>query len=839
MTCAACRANIEKTVSGLPGVSSADVSLLANSMTVAYDEGVADEGKICAAVRGIGYGAEPEDTANARGGIRAEWNKRAARAAEERKRLGRRFVTSAAFLIPLMYISMGHMIGLPFPSALSREAHPTVSAFAQLILAACIVYINRDFFTSGFRALIKRVPNMDSLVSLGSSVSFIYGVFSLFAMIYWLERGDFQTVAHYSHELYFESSAMILTLVTLGKYLETRSKRKTSEALEKLIDFAPKTASVIRDGVETVIPAEELAVGDVVVVRAGDSVPADGTITEGNGCLDQSAVTGESIPVDLAVGDSVVSASVNKNGTFRFRAEKVGEDSTISQIIRLVDEAANTKAPIARIADKVSGIFVPAVIFVALLTAAIWLIAGASVDFAFSCAVSVLVISCPCALGLATPVAVMAGTGKAAEYGILIKSAESLERIASADTVVFDKTGTITSGKPSVTDIIPFSCGEEELIAVAAAVESGSGHPLARAITEYASKRGVDTPEASDFAAYPGRGASAVVSGVTVLAGNAKFMTENGIDIPASAAERADILSSEGKTAFMFAAGGSFSGLAAVADTMRPDAPEAVTGLKKLGIPTVLLTGDSRAAAETVGREAGIDTVIPECMPADKEKYIRNERENGRIVVMAGDGINDAPSLTAADVGIAVSGGTDIACEAADIVLTHDSPSDVVTAVKLGRASLRTIKQNLFWAFFYNVICIPVAAGALYPALSFRLDPMIAAAAMSASSLFVVGNALRLRLFGRKDRREGNAGEKNANDLKGERYMKKAVMIEGMMCEHCKARVEAALAAVNGVKKVEADLKSKTAAVTFDGEVSDEDLINAVVNAGYKVTGVK
>ncbi|MBO4217452.1 MAG: cadmium-translocating P-type ATPase, partial [Clostridia bacterium] len=712
--------------------------------------------------------------------------------------------------------------------------HPAVSAFVQLIFASCVVYINRKFFQNGFRALIKRVPNMDSLVSLGSSVSFVYGAVAVALMIYGLENGNAELVSRYSHELYFESSAMILTLVTLGKYLETRSKRKTSEALEKLIDFAPKTACVLRDGKELTIPAEELAAGDTVVVRTGDSVPADGVITEGNGCLDQSAVTGESVPVDLSVGDRVVSASVNKNGTFRFRAEKVGEDSTISQIIRLVDEAANTKAPIAKIADKVSGIFVPAVICIALITAAIWLIAGESADLAFSCAVSVLVISCPCALGLATPVAVMAGTGKAAEHGILVKSAESLELLASADTVVFDKTGTVTSGKPSVTDIVVLSGSESELLTAAAAVESGSEHPLAKAITAYAVGKGTAVPEVSDFETFAGRGVSASVGGEKVLAGNEKFITESGTVIPADAKAEADRLSSAGKTVFLFSKNGVCIGLAAVADTLREDAAEAVSELRKMGIRTAMLTGDSKAAADEIGGRIGVERVVSECMPAGKEEFIRNERESGRVVVMVGDGINDAPSLTCADVGVAVSGGTDIAVEAADVVLTTDSPLGVVTAVKLGKASLRTIKQNLFWAFFYNVICIPIAAGALYPAFAFRLDPMIAAAAMSASSLFVVGNALRLRLFGRKSRIKNSE-----NDVKGDRYMKKTVVIEGMMCEHCKARVEEALSKVAGVKSVAVDLKKKTAEVALDGETADEALSSAVIAAGYKVVEIK
>ena len=843
MTCAACKANIEKTVSGLPGVETADVSLLANSMTVTFDESQADSGKICAAVKSIGYGAEPTSPEKSGGGIRAEWKKRAERAAEERKSLGVRLVSSVCFLVPLMYVSMGHMIGLPLPSFLSHAAHPAASAFFQLILAACTVYINRKFFQNGFRALIKRVPNMDSLVSLGSSVSFVYGVVSVFLMIYGLETGNAGFVEKYSHELYFESSAMILTLVTLGKYLETRSKRKTSEALEKLVAFAPKTASVVRNGEEILIPAEELVVGDTVIVRTGDSVPADGVITDGNGCLDQSAVTGESIPVDLSAGDKVVSASVNKNGTFRFRAEKVGEDSTIAQIIRLVDEAANTKAPIAKIADKVSGIFVPAVICIALLTAAVWLIAGESADFAFSCAVSVLVISCPCALGLATPVAVMAGTGKAAEYGILIKSAESLELLASTDTVVFDKTGTVTSGKPSVTDIYAGDGDENDLLSLAAAVESGSEHPLARAITAYAAGRGVTVPEITGFTTVPGRGVSATVDGVPALAGNAAFMTENGIALPDDAEAEVKRLSSAGKTVFIFAKDGRFKGLAAVADTLRQDAVSAVAELEKMKIRTAMLTGDGKAAAEEIGKRIGIGRVKAGCMPAEKEEFVRSERESGRVVVMVGDGINDAPSLTSADVGVAVSGGTDIAIDAADVVLTKDSPYDVVTAIKLGKASLRTVKQNLFWAFFYNVICIPVAAGALYPSFAFKLDPMIAAAAMSASSLFVVGNALRLRLFGRKRRSaEDNGKSPSASGEgknEGETYMKKTIVIEGMMCEHCKARVEAALAAVEGVKDVKVELKKKTATVTSENEISGETLSSAVTAAGYKVIEVK
>ena len=741
--------------------------------------------------------------------------------------------------------------------------------------------INRHFYQSGFKALVKKAPNMDSLVAIGSAAAFVYGVFSMYRMAYGFGHGDMDLVHQYGHELYFESCAMILTLITVGKYLEARSKAKTSDALRKLVDLAPKTAVVLRDGIEQVIPAENVTAGDIVVIKPGGSIPVDGVVTEGHGYVDQAAITGESVPVEKNAGDEVISATINKNGSFRFRASRVGDDTTLAQIIRLVDEAGNTKAPIARLADRVSGVFVPTVIIIAILTAIVWLIAGQSFEFALSNAIAVLVISCPCALGLATPVAIMVGTGKAAEYGILIKSAVSLETLHSIDTVVLDKTGTITVGHPSVTDVILWNKKNtrEEFLAEAAAVEAGSEHPLAVAVVEKAGQVGLVLPKAEAFDSLAGRGVSAVIKGKRYLAGNMAFLQENGLlkqpELQKKVQEQADSLASEGKTPLLFACDEELEGIIAVADTVRETSKAALRQFKEAGLKVVMLTGDNRITAEAIRKRLDIEEAISEVMPTQKESCIRELQEKGHKVAMVGDGINDAPALTRADVGIAIGAGTDIAIDSADVVLMKDSLADVVTAIDLSKSVIRNIRMNLFWAFFYNVCGIPVAAGLLYPMFNIRLSPMIGAAAMSLSSVCVVTNALRLRFFKGKTIPSDAAEEQKKNETadsgtaqlrtaersaaddnrepdkeaikegkeerngekmpsgKGEKEMEKVIEVEGMMCAHCQMHVQKALAAVEGVSEAAVDLEAKKAVVKLSQEVSDETLMKAVEDAGY------
>ncbi len=754
MTCAACQANVTRAVKKLDGVSDVNVSLLAGRMTVEYDEGKLDAARIAQAVRDVGYGAEPEAAQPDSGAndFRAQWRQRQQASERERAAMGRRLAASLALLIPLMYLAMGGMLGLPMPWFFDGINNALPLAFAQFLLSLIIIAINRKFYQVGFKALIKLAPNMDSLVAIGSSASLLYGVFAMFMMMYGLGNGDMARVHQYAHELYFESAAMILALVTVGKYLEARSKAKTSSALDKLVDLAPKTAIVLRDGVEREVEAESLLPGDIVVIKPGMSIPADGEIIEGNGFLDQSAITGESMPVEKNVGDAVISATINRNGAFKMRASRVGADTTLSQIIRLVDDAGNSKAPIARLADRVSGVFVPVVILIALATAGIWLWLGYGFEHALSCAISVLVISCPCALGLATPVAIMVGTGKAAELGILIKSAESLETLHSVDTIVLDKTGTITSGHPTVTDVIVLATGldERELVRRAAALESGSEHPLAAAITEYAAAQRVDVPEAAEFAAEAGLGVRAQVEGRQWLAGSAAFMERSGCmagERAEQARERMAGLASQGKTPLLFAVDGELAGIIAVADAVRDSSLLAIEEFKKRGLRVVMLTGDNAATAEAIRAQLGIEQAISDVLPADKEAHVRALKEQGRRVAMVGDGINDAPALKRADVGIAIGAGADIAIESADVVLMKNSLLDVARAIELSREVIRNIHMNLFWAFFYNVLGIPIAAGALFVPLVLKLSPMIGSAAMSLSSVCVVSNALRLRWF--------------------------------------------------------------------------------------------
>ena len=883
MTCAACQANITRNVGKLDGVEEVNVSLLANQMTVAYDEEKTDEQAIIHAVTEIGYGASGTGTeAQKDSGFGKEWQNRREMTEENQKEMQRRLITSVAILIPLMYVAMGPMMSLPVPGFLVGMENSLISALTQLLLTVPVMIINRHFYQSGFKALVKKAPNMDSLVAIGSAAAFVYGVFSMYRMAYGFGHGDMDLVHQYGHELYFESCAMILTLITVGKYLEARSKAKTSDALRKLVDLAPKTAVVLRDGIEQVIPAENVTAGDIVVIKPGGSIPVDGVVTEGHGYVDQAAITGESVPVEKKAGDEVISATINKNGSFLFRASRVGDDTTLAQIIRLVDEAGNTKAPIARLADRVSGVFVPTVIIIAILTAIVWLIAGQSFEFALSNAIAVLVISCPCALGLATPVAIMVGTGKSAEYGILIKSAVSLETLHSIDTIVLDKTGTITVGHPSVTDVILWNKKNtrEEFLAAAAAVEAGSEHPLAVAVVEKAGQEGLVLPKTEAFDSLAGRGVSAVINGKRYLAGNMAFLQENGLlkqpELQKKVQEQADRLASEGKTPLLFACDEELEGIIAVADTVRETSKAALRQFKEAGLKVVMLTGDNRITAEAIRKRLDIEEAISEVMPTQKESCIRELQEKGHKVAMVGDGINDAPALTRADVGIAIGAGTDIAIDSADVVLMKDSLADVVTAIDLSKSVIRNIRMNLFWAFFYNVCGIPVAAGLLYPMFNIRLSPMIGAAAMSLSSVCVVTNALRLRFFkGRtlpsdtaeEQKKNGTADsgtaelrtaeisagddshesnkeanwevkkeERNGEKMpsgKGEKEMEKVIEVEGMMCAHCQMHVQKALAAVEGVSEAAVDLEAKKAVVKLSQEVSDETLMKAVEDAGY------
>ena len=864
MTCAACQANVTRCVTKLEGVEDVNVSLLANQMTVSYDENQVTPEAIVEAVEKIGYGASAMDQKSAspqEGGFRSQWQQRQNQAMENQRQMKHRLVASIVLLVPLMYIAMGHMMGLPVPWFFMGEENSLISALAQLILTVPVLFINRHFFQTGFKALIHRAPNMDSLVAIGSGAALVYGLFAMFRLSYGFGHGDLEVVHQYAHALYFESSAMILTLVTVGKYLEAKSKSKTGDALGKLVDLAPKTAVVLRGDVEQTIPAEQVVAGDVVIIRPGEGIPVDGVVTEGRGYVDQAAITGESLPVEKTPGDQVISATINKNGTFRFTASKVGEDTTLSQIIRLVDEASNSKAPIARLADKVSGVFVPVVIGIAVVTAIVWLIAGMGFEFALSNTISVLVISCPCALGLATPVAIMVGTGKAAEMGILIKSAESLENLHNVDTVVLDKTGTITSGHPSVTDILVLdrSMTEEQFLTEAAGAELGSEHPLAQAVVERANAAGLTLPTAESFEAVAGRGIRAKIHGREYLAGNLAFLEEN--HLPATLEEQSaakslvNKLAQEGKTPLLFLRDGRLIGVVAVADTIRETSRAAIQRLQKMGLQVVMLTGDNKVTAEAIRKELGIQQAISDVLPTQKEAHIRALQQEGHKVAMVGDGINDAPALTRADIGIAIGAGTDIAIESADVVLMKDSLDDVAAAIDLSRAVVRNIHMNLFWAFFYNILGIPLAAGALYPLFHLRLSPMIGSAAMSLSSVCVVTNALRLRFFKSKGAiqptESAPSGEASLDHIttnhtadqevpsqapeaeKGSSDMKKVLTVDGMMCAHCQMHVKKALEGVDGVTEAVVDLETKKATVTLSKEVADQALMDAVTEAGY------
>ncbi len=840
MTCSACSAHVEKSVCKLEGIAAVNVNLLQNSMTVEYDEAVLKTDDIIHAVESGGYGAFPQGAKQADAASEAPRNV----AAEEMHSMKKRLIASFCFLIPLFYISMGHMMGAPLPAVLLGNENIMSFALTQLLLTTPVLIINKKYFTVGFKALWNRAPNMDSLIALGSSASYLYSIFAIYAMGWHLGRGNIMQAHHYSMELYFESAAMILTLITVGKYMETRSKGKTSEAISKLMDLAPKMATVLRNGNETEIPVEQVIAGDIVIVRPGQSIPVDGRLLEGFSAVDESAITGESIPVEKQPGDTVIGATVNKSGYFKMEATRVGNDTTLSQIITLVEEAGASKAPIAKLADKVSGVFVPVVICIAVLAAIVWLVLGQPFAFALSIGIAVLVISCPCALGLATPTAIMVGTGKGAEYGVLIKSAESLEIAHQVNAVVLDKTGTLTEGKPVVTDVLPTSgVLRNPFLRAAASLESLSEHPLAEAIVHYAKGMEIEPDAAQNLRATAGQGIEADVSGKKIFGGNLKMMQERGIDL-GGFSEKAETLAAEGKTPLFFAEENKLLGVLALADTLKPTSKAAVDAFHRMGVDVVMLTGDNKRTADAIAGKLGIRAVA-EVLPQDKEQEVRRLQEEGKKVAMIGDGINDAPALTRADVGIAIGAGTDVAMESADIILMKSDLMDAVTAIQLSHATIRNIKQNLFWAFFYNVLGIPLAAGVFYHALEWKLNPMFAAAAMSFSSAFVVGNALRLKLF--KPENTGAPEHKmitethlsNKNDTNKEAInMKKVLKIEGMMCGHCTGRVEKALNEMDGVTAT-VSLEGKSADVTLSKDISDDALIKTVADAGYEVVDIQ
>ena len=852
MSCAACSARVEKAVKKVPGVTSCSVSLLTNSMGV---EGTASDAAIIRAVQDAGYGASPKKagTASAAPGTSADLD---ALTDHETPKLKRRLIASLGFLLVLMYFSMGHMMwGWPLPHWF--DGNHIAMGLVQLLLAGIVMVINQKFFISGFKGLLHGAPNMDTLVAMGSMASFVWSTYALFAMTRAQVDGNNELVMHYMMEFYFESAAMILTLITVGKMLEARSKGKTTDALKSLMKLAPKTANLLRDGAEVTVPIEQVQKGDIFVVRPGENVPVDGIVLEGSSAVNESALTGESIPVDKAEGDKVSAATTNQSGFLRCQATRVGEDTTLSQIIKMVSDAAATKAPIAKIADTVSGFFVPAVISIAVITTIVWLLLGRELGYALARGISVLVISCPCALGLATPVAIMVGNGLGAKNGILFKTAASLEAAGRTQIVALDKTGTITEGAPRVTDLLPAEgVTETELLTLAAALESRSEHPLAKAVLADAEAKAITPPEVTDFAALPGNGLAAKLDGMDIYAGNAAFI-QTKLTLPAALAQQAEKLASEGKTPLFFGGAGRLLGVIAVADTIKADSPEAIRQLQNMGIRVVMLTGDNQRTADAIGRQAGVDEVIAGVLPDGKEAVIRQLQARGKVA-MVGDGINDAPALTRADTGIAIGAGTDVAIDAADVVLMNSKLSDVPAAIRLSRATLRNIHENLFWAFIYNIIGIPLAAGVFIP-FGLTLNPMFGAAAMSLSSFCVVSNALRLNLFDlhstKHDRKpksaalpaapvqpaaaENTAEPVSAPVVKEDNAMKKTLHVEGMMCCHCEARVKKALEALPAVDAAVVSHEAGTAIVTLNAEVSDADLKKAVEDQDYKVTGIE
>ncbi len=850
MSCAACSARVEKAVKKVPGVTSCSVSLLTNSMGV---EGTASPAAILSAVQEAGYGASPKNaSASKASDASADLD---ALADRETPKLKRRLIASLGFLLVLMYFSMGHMMwGWPLPHWF--DGNHVAMGLVQLLLAGIVMVINQKFFINGFKGLIHGAPNMDTLVALGSMASFVWSTYALFAMTRAQVDGNDELVMHYMMEFYFESAAMILTLITVGKMLEARSKGKTTDALKSLMKLAPKTATLVRDGAEVTVAIADVQKGDVFVVRPGENIPVDGVVLEGTSAVNESALTGESIPVDKAIGDKVSAATTNQSGFLRCEATRVGEDTTLAQIIKMVSDAAATKAPIAKIADTVSGFFVPAVISIAVLTTIVWLLLGHELGYALARGISVLVISCPCALGLATPVAIMVGNGLGAKNGILFKTAASLEAAGRTQIVALDKTGTITEGAPRVTDLLPAEgVSETELLTLAAALESRSEHPLAKAVLADAEAKAITPPEVTDFAALPGNGLAAKLDGMDIYAGNAAFI-QTKLPLPAALAQQAEKLASEGKTPLFFGGAGRLLGVIAVADTIKEDSPEAIRQLQNMGIRVVMLTGDNQRTADAIGRQAGVDEVIAGVLPDGKEAVIRQLQASGKVA-MVGDGINDAPALTRADTGIAIGAGTDVAIDAADVVLMNSKLSDVPAAIRLSRATLRNIHENLFWAFIYNIIGIPLAAGLFIP-FGLTLNPMFGAAAMSLSSFCVVSNALRLNLFDlhstRHDHKTASpaaapvqsAAENNkksdaeAPEVKTEdNPMKKTLKVEGMMCGHCEARVKKALEALPEVDEAVVSHEAGTAIVTLNAEVADDVLKNAVEAQDYKVTGIQ
>ena len=850
MSCAACSARVEKAVKKVPGVTSCSVSLLTNSMGV---EGTASPAAILSAVQEAGYGASPKNASSSKASdASADLD---ALADHETPKLKRRLIASLGFLLVLMYFSMGHMMwGWPLPHWF--DGNHIAMGLVQLLLAGIVMVINQKFFINGFKGLIHGAPNMDTLVALGSMASFVWSTYALFAMTRAQVDGNDELVMHYMMEFYFESAAMILTLITVGKMLEARSKGKTTDALKSLMKLAPKTATLVRDGAEVTVAIADVQKGDVFVVRPGENIPVDGVVLEGTSAVNESALTGESIPVDKAVGDKVSAATTNQSGFLRCEATRVGEDTTLAQIIKMVSDAAATKAPIAKIADTVSGFFVPAVISIAVVTTIVWLLLGHELGYALARGISVLVISCPCALGLATPVAIMVGNGLGAKNGILFKTAASLEAAGRTQIVALDKTGTITEGAPRVTDLLPAEgVSETELLTLAAALESRSEHPLAKAVLADAEAKAITPPEVTDFAALPGNGLAAKLNGMGIYAGNAAFI-QTKLTLPAALAQQAEKLASEGKTPLFFGGAGRLLGVIAVADTIKEDSPEAIRQLQNMGIRVVMLTGDNQRTADAIGRQAGVDEVIAGVLPDGKEAVIRQLQASGKVA-MVGDGINDAPALTRADTGIAIGAGTDVAIDAADVVLMNSKLSDVPAAIRLSRATLRNIHENLFWAFIYNIIGIPLAAGLFIP-FGLTLNPMFGAAAMSLSSFCVVSNALRLNLFDlhstRHDHKTASpaaapvqsAAENNkksdaeAPEVKTEDHtMKKTLKVEGMMCGHCEARVKKALEALPEVDEAVVSHEAGTAIVTLNAEVADDVLKNAVEAQDYKVTGIQ
>ena len=898
MSCSACSSHVEKAVNKLENVEKASVNLLTETMDVTYDETKITSAEIIDAVVKAGYGASVMTEGSAAGGQSASGNAGGAgrsgadgkqelqqKLDAEAKAMKWRLGISIGFLIPLMYVSMHHMFkewfGIPVPAFIVNTMHGNANAMnfalTQFLLLLPILYVNRKFFSVGFKTLAHRSPNMDSLIALGSGAALVYGIFAMYRISYGLGYGDMAVVEHYAHDLYFESSGTILTLITVGKYLESRSKGKTSEAITKLMNLAPKMAILVTgDGQEKEVPTESLQKGDIFLVKPGSLVPVDGIVIEGNSSVDEAAITGESVPVEKQAGDLVVSATVNKAGFLKCRADRVGDDTTLAQIIRLVEEASASKAPIAQLADKVAGVFVPTVMAISLITLIVWLVSGATAEFAISTAIAVLVISCPCALGLATPVAIMVGTGVGAGNGILIKTGEALQQAKEIDTVVLDKTGTITSGKLKVEEIGGYQSDipADAMMQIAAALEKKSEHPLAEAVVEYAERDGLAVPEIVDFKATFGRGVEGALAadfcadlpaGTKFYVGNFAFLQENHITLPEAAKEGLNRMADEGMTPLLVAQEGRFLGVVGVADTVKATSYEAIHAWEKMGVRVIMLTGDNRRTAEAVRQKLGISEVVAEVLPQDKEKKVSELKRQGHKVAMIGDGINDAPALAAADVGMAIGAGTDVAMESADIILMKNDLRDAVTAMKLSRAVIRNIKENLFWAFFYNCIGIPLAAGVLYPAFGIRLNPMFGAAAMSLSSIFVVGNALRLRGFksGFTPLKQGTPeatrteketmqaaaeetqcilkapAEQNSKEEKERtNTMTKVISIEGMMCNHCTGTVQKALEAVEGVKAVTMSLEQKNATVELASDVADEVLTKAVVDAGYEVKGV-